>query len=79
MATTTQLRAAYEYLELTIMELWMDYFALGGNHNAGHLHAYLHEDATCHIDPRDRDHIIDALNDAFVERGDDHLLTHGST
>jgi hypothetical protein len=79
MATTTQMRAAYEFLELTPTELWMTYFALGGNHDANHIHAYLHGHGTARIDPSDRDHIIDALNDTFIERGHQQPLTYGAT
>ena len=79
MATAVQMRAAYEFLDLSPTELWMAYFEVGGNHNAAHLHAFLSGDAGAHIDPIDRDHIIDALNDTFVERGHGHPLTYGTT
>jgi hypothetical protein len=79
MATTTEMRAAYEFLGLSLTELWMAYFEVGGNHPADHLQAYLDGDDTTYIDARERDHIIDALNDSFVERGHDHPLTYGGT
>jgi hypothetical protein len=77
-ATTAELRAAYEFLELSLNQLWIGYFEVGGNHDEAFLAAYLHEERT-DIEPSDRDHIVDALNDTFVERGLDHPLTYGAT
>ena len=79
MATTVQIKAAYELLGLSLTELWIAYFAVGGNHDAEHLHAFLYGDATARIDPAQRDHIIDALNDILLERGHEHPLTYGTT
>jgi hypothetical protein len=75
-ATTAELRAAFEFLELSLHELWLGYFEVGGNRDQAYLGAYMNEDRT-DIEPSDRDHIIDALNDTFVERGLDHPLTYG--
>ena len=79
MATRMEMRAAYEFLDLSPTELWMAYFEVGGNHNAHRLHAYLHGYSTAPLDPIERDHIIDALNDTFVGRGHRHPLTYGAT
>jgi hypothetical protein len=78
MATTLEMRTAYELLGLSLSDLWLGYFEVGGNHDEDYLGAFMNGDRG-DIEPVDRDHIIDALNDIFIERGLDHPLTYGAT
>ena len=78
MATLAAVRAAREQLGLSVSDLWIAYFGVGGNHDFSQLAAYLANDGH-EIDPVDHDYIIAALNDAFVDRGLDHPLDYGST
>ena len=59
---------------MTYLELWVDYFALGGTLDAEQLTAYLRGER----DVSDADHnvIVLALNEAFHDRGDDHPLAY---
>jgi len=68
------LLAALEVLKLTISELWLDYFALGGRLDASDLDAYLHGDLRTSLG--DHDAIVQALNEVSVERGQDHPLQY---
>ena len=69
-----RLDAARQLLGLTYMELWIDYFALGGNLDAGQLSAYLRGER----DVPDSDHnvLALALNELLHDRGDDHPLAY---
>ena len=74
----TQLRLdeARRRLGLSTMELWVDFFALGGTLNADELERYLREDH----DATDTDHnvLVHALNEVFHDRGQDHPLAYRS-
>jgi hypothetical protein len=75
-APTGELRldAARQLLGLTFVELWVQYFALGGALDADGLTDYLqHEDGA---GSSDHDVIVHALNELFSERGEDHPLTY---
>ena len=78
MATLHALRSARELLELSLLELWIGYFSVGGNHDAAHLAAYLAGDVQG-ADPQDHDHIIDALNEVFIDRRLDPPLSYGTS
>ena len=56
--------------------MWIDYFALGGNLDADQLTDYLRGER----DVSDVDHnvVMHALNEFFVDRGDDHPLGYKS-
>ena len=77
MASLTVLREAREQLGLTVMDLWVTYFSVGGNRDAAQLAAYL-DNEEHDADPAEHDHIVDALNEIFVERGLDHPLRYGT-
>ena len=66
--------AARQHLGLSYLDLWIDYFALGGNLNAGQLSDYLRGER----DVTDIDHnvIVLALNEFFLDRGDNHPLAY---
>ena len=78
MATLSAVCAAREQLGLSVSDLWLAYVSVGGNHDIGHLAAYLANDGH-EIDPVDHDYIVAALNDAFIDRGLDHPLDYGPT
>ena len=68
------LDAARQRLGITSVDLWVEYFALGGCLNADGLSAYLqHEDA---VGSSDHDVIVHALNEMFSERGENHPLSY---
>ena len=61
-------------LGLSTMELWVDYFALGGVFDAPQLDRYLHGHGE--IGRGDHDVLVHALNEVFHARGDDHPLAY---
>ena len=69
------LDAARRQLGMTMLDLWTAYFALGGHHDPARLNAYL----TGH-DPtptnRDHDIIVHALNESYLDRGQNHPLPY---
>ena len=78
MATLAAVRTAREEPGLSVMELWIAYFSMGGNRDADQLSAYLASDGH-DLGPAEHDHLIDALNDVYLDRGLDHPLSHGIT
>ena len=74
MIDVAPLRAARDFLELGVMDLWIAYFELGGTQDAAHLHAYL--DGEGETSPGDHDVIVHALNEVFLDRGLDHPLDY---
>ena len=76
MADVTTLRAARADLGVSVLQLWITYFGCGGNRDADHLASYLAGDGDG-ADLVDHDHIIDALNDMYFDRGLDHPLAYG--
>ena len=70
----SDLQAARHELRISPLDLWTHYFALGGNLDAIELDAYL----TGLVDVGDLDHdlIAHALNEIYLDRGDDHPLTY---
>ena len=69
--------AARQHLGLSYLDVWVSYFGLGGNLNADHLSDYLRGER----DVSDIDHnvVVHALNEFFVDRGDNHPLTYRPT
>ncbi len=65
-------------LGLSVSDLWIAYFSVGGPVYIGQLAAYLASDGN-HLDPLDHDYLIAALNDAFVDRGLHRPLDYGPT
>jgi hypothetical protein len=60
------LDAARQQLDLTVMDLWIAYFALGGLADAPTLNSYLHGDAV--VSDPEHNLIAHALNEAFSDR-----------
>ena len=73
-AMPDRLDLARRQLGLSYMDLWVDYFALGGILDVGGLTSYLHGDRT----NTDSDHnvIVHALNELFRDRGQDNPITY---
>jgi len=69
-----RLEDARRQLGLSTMELWVDYFALGGTLDAIQLSGYLRGDG----DIGDADHnvLVHALNEVFRARGHDQTLAY---
>jgi hypothetical protein len=74
--TQPRLDEARRRLGLSTMELWVDFFALGGTLSAHELERYLHDDH----DITDTDHnvLVHALNELFHDRGQNHPLAYRS-
>jgi hypothetical protein len=69
-----RLDIARRQLDLSYMDLWIDYFALGGTLDLAALTGYLRGDRT----NTDSDHniIVHALNELFQDRGQNHPVTY---
>lgn len=68
------LEAARRSLALTVMDLWIAYFALGGMRDAHRLGSYLRgQDGTT---DSDHDVIVHALNEMFSDRGQDSPIPY---
>ncbi len=68
-------------LGLSVPDLWLAYFALGGHMDADELRAYLTEDGADgapHPSTSDSDHdtIVHALNEAFGDAGRDSPIPY---
>jgi hypothetical protein len=68
------LDAARQHLGLSYLNVWIDYFALGGNLTAVQLTAYLRGERDVSV--VDHNVVVHALNEAFVDRGDNHPLAY---
>lgn len=68
-----QLDRARRELGLSLIDLWTDYFGLGGKLSAVELQAYLDGDTTI---SDDHDVVAYALNEAFHERGLSHPIAY---
>ena len=69
------LDAARRQLELTMLDLWTAYFALGGHHDPATLTAYLAGEGDTAANS-DHDIIVHALNESYLDRGQDHPLPY---
>jgi hypothetical protein len=69
------LDAARRQLGMTMLELWIAYFALGGHHDEGTLTAYLEGNGDT---PTNRDHdiIVHALNESYHDHGENQRLPY---
>jgi hypothetical protein len=68
------LELARREVGLSVADLWMRYFALGGMSTALELEAILYEALI--PEPHDRDVLAVALNERFAELGGDHPLPY---
>lgn len=69
-----RLNRAREDAGLTISEMWLRYFALGGMASPDELEAYLHGA----LDPTAQEHnlIVHTINERFMESGRDHPVPY---
>ena len=69
------LDAARRQLGMTMLELWIAYFALGGHHDKGTLTAYLEGNGDT---PTNSDHdiIVHALNESYHDHGENLRLPY---
>lgn len=69
-----ELEAGRLRLGLTLYQLWLAYFAVGGNGTPGEVRAWL---ADAPVAPaHDHDLLAQALNDGFLEIGLDHPVRY---
>lgn len=68
--------AAYEQAELTLWELWVRYFALGGTAPLPDVHAHINGAET--LGTVEHDTLVHALNERFVERDMDHPVPYAN-
>ncbi|HUE58406.1 MAG TPA: hypothetical protein VMO88_02370 [Acidimicrobiales bacterium] len=70
----SDLEAARDALGLTVSQLWIAYFGLGGNLLPAAISAALSGD----LDLRDHDHdlLVQALNDRFSDLDQDHPIAY---
>lgn len=71
------LNAARTDAGLSITELWLRYFALGGNSTALQVEAYLYGALT--PSAHDHDVVAHAINERFFELGADHPVPYAET
>jgi hypothetical protein len=69
-----ELEQARRTVGLSVADLWMRYFALGGMSTALELEAILFQALIG--DPHDRDVLAVALNERFAEMGGDHPIPY---
>ncbi len=72
--TTNPLELARQELGLSVDDLWMRYFALGGMSTALEVEAYLF--GALVASPHDWDVLAVALNERFSELGGDHPVPY---
>jgi hypothetical protein len=68
------LEAARQRLGLSYMDLWIDYFALGGNLDADQLALYLRGDRS--VTKLEHNVLTHALNERFQDRGENTPLAY---
>jgi hypothetical protein len=68
------LEGARRRLGLSYMDLWIDYFALGGYLDVDGLTGYLHGDR--HPNRTDHNLIAHALNELFRDHGQDNPMAY---
>jgi hypothetical protein len=66
--------AAREMLDLSLLDLWVDYFGLGGTLLPEEIERFLLGGER--IGDRDHDMLVQALNEHFLERGENHPLAY---
>lgn len=64
--------AARNMLGLSLSQLWVDYFTLGGSLSPAQIKAFLAGENP--LVDHDHDVLVQALNERFVDQGDDHPL-----
>jgi len=68
------LKAASDDLHVPLLDLWMRYFAFGGNLDVIAIDAYLN--GISDVEDIDHDLVTHALNELYVDAGHDHPLAY---
>ena len=68
------LDAAKGMLGVSLDALWLDYFGLGGSLRRTQIGAFLAGEQS--ISDHDHDVLVQALNERFLDRGEDHPLDY---
>ena len=71
---SARLEAARTMLGLSLFELWYDYVGVGGSLMPKELGERLAGDGQ--LDDREHDFLVQALNERFVDRDEDHPLAY---
>lgn len=66
--------AARNMLGLSLDQLWVDYFTLGGSLSPDQIKAFLAGEHP--LGDHDHDLLVHALNEHFIDQGDDHPLDY---
>jgi hypothetical protein len=74
--TGVPMRAAMVEAGLTLPELWLRYFGLGGMNTESELGDHLDEIPGRAFDDDQHDVVVQALNERFMELNLDHLLPY---
>lgn len=74
-AASAVLEAGRVQAGMSVAELWMAYFALGGSREASSVRAYLRGDYE--IAATDYDLLAQAVNERFLDQGGDHPVPYG--
>lgn len=72
--TVNGLETARIQAGLSVADLWLRYFALGGMGSVMEVEAVLY--SALLVDPHDHDVLAVALNERFAERGGDHPIPY---
>jgi hypothetical protein len=70
------LQAALVHSELTLAELWLRYFALGGTASAVEMTAYVQGLGDGGFDDAQHDVLVQSFNERFMEMDLDHPLPY---
>lgn len=73
-ATSQELGRARQQLGLSVPQLWMAYFGVGGNASLDEVGRWV--SGTAEIPRRDHNYLAQALNDSFTELGEDHPVRY---
>jgi hypothetical protein len=68
------LEAARDMLDMSLAELWIDYVGLGGAMLPEDIQSFLRGERR--IADHDHDVLVQALNERFLQGGDDHPLAY---
>ena len=71
---TAALTTARRELAMTVPELWLAYIGVGGNGTLPAIQAWLA--GGTEIPDRDYDFLVQALNDGFADRGENHPVAY---
>jgi hypothetical protein len=73
-ANAATLQTGRNLLGLSYTQLWVDYYALGGNHGLGDFEAWLTGGTA--LSSTNYDMVAVALNERFMDRNSDHPIPY---